>query len=121
VAESLRQGRQGGQPLVPGVGVHRQPLKWQHLRFRQQVDGRVVAQPAQQVIVQAAGVFRARRDDQQRPLPAAGQRCYECWSSTLPDYGATGAIVFRRLDSTRELRVVFQQVQDAVKRHETVR
>ena len=67
------QRRQGGQPPVAGAGIHRQPLKGQRLRFRQQVNGRVVAQVSQQLVVTLARILQPGRHHQHRPLPELPQ------------------------------------------------
>ena len=67
------QSRQGGQPPVAGAGIHRQPLKGQRLRFRQQVNGRVVAQVSQQLVVTMARILQPGRHHQHRPLPELPQ------------------------------------------------
>ena len=67
------QRRQGGQPPVAGAGIHRQSLKGQRLRFRQQVNGRVVAQVSQQLVVTMARILQPGRQHQHRPLPELPQ------------------------------------------------
>ena len=67
------QRRQGGQPPVAGAGIHRQPLKGQRLRFRQQVNGRVVAQVSQQLVITMARILQPGRHHQHRPLPELPQ------------------------------------------------
>jgi len=68
---SPSQRRQGGQPLVAGVGVNCQPLVWEHFGFWQEVNGLIFAQIGQQLVVETPGVVGTGRDHQERPPLAA--------------------------------------------------
>ena len=107
------KGSQGGQALVAGVGVHRQPLEGQHLRFGQQERWPIVAQVGQQVVVETPGVLRPGGYHQRRRLAQAPQGC---------DVGRGGPLAHRhlggRLAGADSLRLAAEHRMVAKQRNE---
>ena len=62
------EGGKGGQTLVVGAGIHRQPFERQDLRLGQEEHGRVIAQVGQQLVVESPGVVQPGGERHHWPL-----------------------------------------------------
>ena len=115
------EGGKGGEALVAGIGVDGQPLEGQDLGLRKQVDGGVLSQPAEELVVEAAGVLWPGCDDQQGGAGPPGQSRYERRPGALPHGGGGAHAGGCLVDAAAELRVPLHQFQNATERHLTIR